>query len=179
MSVEISKFLSDVLRHQPETIGLALDREGWADISALIEGATKAGCKLDRAVILEVVTSSDKKRFSLSPDGQRIRAVQGHSTEHVAIDYAEKQPPDLLYHGTATRFMASICDQGLLPGTRHHVHLSADAATAIKVGLRHGKPQVLVVAAAEMYRAGHRFFQAENGVWLTAVVPPEFLSGWG
>jgi putative RNA 2'-phosphotransferase len=176
MSVEVSKFLSYVLRHQPESIGLVLDNEGWAEIDALIAGAAQAGRQLDRAIIAAVVAGSDKKRFALSADGARIRAVQGHSTESVAIAYAEKVPPDLLYHGTATRFMNSIRAQGLLPGSRHHVHLSADAETAVKVGQRHGKPQVLVVAAGEMHRQGHKFFQAENGVWLTADVPAIFLS---
>lgn len=178
MSLEISKFLSFVLRHQPESIGLVLDGEGWADIESLIAGAAKAGRPLDHATIAQVVATSDKKRFALSLDGWRIRAVQGHSTETVAISFAEKTPPDILYlyHGTATRFLESIRVQGLLPGKRHHVHLSADAETAIKVGQRHRKPAVLVIAAAEMRRQGHQFFQAENGVWLTATVPAQFLS---
>jgi putative RNA 2'-phosphotransferase len=176
MSIEVSKFLSYVLRHQPESIGLALDSEGWADLDALITCAANAGRKLSPALIAEVVATNEKKRFALSPDGKRIRAVQGHSTGSVAIAYAEQTPPDLLYHGTATRFLESIRAQGLIPGFRHHVHLSADPVTATKVGQRHGQPQVLVVAAAEMHRRGHKFFQAENGVWLTPAVPAEFLS---
>jgi putative RNA 2'-phosphotransferase len=176
MSTETSKFLSYVLRHQPESIGLALDAEGWVDLDALITGAAKAGRKLDRSAILAVVETNDKKRFTLSADGLRIRAAQGHSTEAVAISYDEKTPPLTLYHGTATRFMESIRRQGLVAGKRHHVHLSADPQTAIKVGQRYGQPQLLAVAALQIFQAGYKFFQAENGVWLTANVPIEFLA---
>jgi len=176
MSTEISKFLSYVLRHQPDSIGLTLDGEGWADLDALMAGAAKAGRKLDRSAILSVVETSDKKRFTLSADGLRIRAAQGHSTKTVAISHDEKTPPLTLYHGTATRFMESIRRQGLVAGKRHHVHLSADPQTAIKVGQRYGQPQLLTIAAAQMFQAGYKFFQAENGVWLTASVPIEFLT---
>lgn len=172
---ETSKFLSYVLRHEPQAIDLQLDSEGWADIDALIVGAAKDGRQLDRALIQAVVSSSDKKRFSLSDDGQRIRAVQGHSTTSVSLQHAEKTPPDTLYHGTATRFLESILQQGLLPGSRHHVHLSQDISTAIAVGQRYGTPVVLNVDAREMHRQGFTFFQAENGVWLTASVPVEFV----
>jgi putative RNA 2'-phosphotransferase len=113
---ETSKFLSYVLRHEPQAIDLALDREGWADIRALIAGARQLGRELDEVLIRAVVESSDKKRFSISEDGLRIRAVQGHSTESVIITYAEKPPPEFLYHGTATRFLESILKNRLKPG---------------------------------------------------------------
>jgi len=174
--VEISKFLSYVLRHEPGSVGLELDREGWARLDALIAGAAAGGRKLDMPTLRAVVESSDKKRFALSPDGLRIRAVQGHSTDAVAIGYAVKEPPPLLYHGTATRFLASIFDAGLKPGERHHVHLSADVRTAVSVGQRHGTAVVLRVDAHAMHAAGLAFHQADNGVWLTSHVPPKFLS---
>jgi putative RNA 2'-phosphotransferase len=173
---ETSKFLSYVLRHQPQSIGLTLDSEGWAKIDALIAGAAKAGRKLDRALIDKVVETSDKKRFALSPDGTRIRAVQGHSTKTVALTYEEKVPPALLYHGTATRFLESIRAQGLIAKSRHHVHLSADPQTATAVGQRYGTPVVLTIDTARMHERGFKFYQAENGVWLTDTVPPEFIS---
>jgi len=173
--VAISKFLSFVLRHKPEAIGLALDSEGWADIDMLITCAARDGRALDRTVIVHVVETNDKKRFALSPDGQRIRAVQGHSTESVDLTHVEKSPPDVLYHGTAVRFLDSITAKGLLAGSRHHVHLSQDAQTAIKVGQRHGKPVVLLVDAAAMRASGAKFYLSENGVWLTDHVPPEYL----
>jgi len=173
---ETSKFLSYVLRHEPQAIGLQLDSEGWADIESLIAGAAEDGRPLDIDLIQAVVSSSDKKRFSLSDDGLRIRAVQGHSTGTVSLQHVEKEPPELLYHGTATRFLESIREKGLIPGSRHHVHLSQDMQTAITVGQRYGKPVVLKVDALRMHQQGFKFFQAENGVWLTDHVPASLIS---
>lgn len=173
---EISKFLSYVLRHQPGAIGLVLDPEGWADIAALIAGAAQAGKQLDWELIRQVTTINDKKRFAISADGSRIRAVQGHSTDSVNIRYAEKMPPEYLYHGTATRFLDAIRKEGLHPGSRHYVHLSQDAQTAATIGQRHGKAVVLIIAASTMHQQGFKFFQAENGVWLTNAVPVQFIT---
>ena len=175
--IEVSKFLSYVLRHAPQSIGITLDRDGWTDIDALIEAAKQSGKALDRNIIIAVVADNDKKRFTISPDGQRIRAAQGHSTEQVDLNYSERVPPEFLYHGTATRFIDSIRKEGLRPGQRHYVHLSADEKTAIAVGQRHGKPVVLKVESARMHKEGFKFFQADNGVWLTETVPTEFI-GW-
>lgn len=172
---EISKFLSFVLRHQPDAIGITLDLEGWTDIAVLIEAAANNGKRLDRDMIQAVVTSSDKKRFAVSEDGLRIRAVQGHSTETVDINYVAKLPPEFLYHGTATRFMESIQKDGLLPGARQYVHLSQDEQTALAVGQRHGKPLVLRIKSLLMHEQGFKFFQAENDVWLTSAVPALFI----
>ncbi len=173
---DTSKFLSFVLRHEPQAIGITLDSEGWADISALIDGANKSGKSMDRDLLQQVVETSDKKRFSISEDGLRIRAAQGHSTNSVAISYPEKVPPKFLYHGTATRFLESIQQGGLKPQERQHVHLSEDEHTAIAVGQRYGKPVVLKIEALQMYRQGSKFLQAENGVWLTESVPTSFIN---
>ncbi|WP_369990758.1 RNA 2'-phosphotransferase [Pseudomonas xanthosomatis] len=173
---ETSKFLSYVLRHEPQAIGLRLDSEGWADIEALIAGAAKEARALDFTLIQAVVSSSDKKRFSLSDDGLRIRAVQGHSTAGVSLQHVEKEPPEFLYHGTATRFLESIRQQGLIAGSRHHVHLSQDISTAMSVGQRYGTPVVLKIEALQMRKLGSKFFQAENGVWLIDHVPNSFIS---
>lgn len=172
---EISKFLSYILRHEPHAIGLELDTEGWADINSLITGAAKEGRVLDQTAIHKVVNNSDKKRFTLSDDGQRIRAAQGHSAPDVNLQHIEKEPPEFLYHGTATRFLESIFQQGLISGSRHHVHLSQDIPTAIAVGQRYGKPVVLKTEALRMHQQGFKFFQAENGVWLTSHVPMSFI----
>ena len=172
---EISKFLSFVLRHKPETIGLILDAEGWANIESLIACATQSGQALTRPLLQEVVETSDKKRFTISEDGRRIRAAQGHSTQSVAITHVEKKPPEFLFHGTATRFLPSIREQGLLPGSRHHVHLSEDEQTAIAVGQRYGKPVVLKVKALSMFEQGFKFYQADNGVWLTEAITIDFI----
>lgn len=172
---DISKFLSYILRHQPEAVGLSLDKDGWAVITDLILCAKQEGYILDPDIIQAVITSSDKKRFILSDDGLHIRAAQGHSTQQVDIAYQEKTPPDILYHGTATRFISEIREQGLLPMSRQYVHLSTDEVTAIQVGQRHGKPLVLKIKALTMYEQGFKFFQAENGVWLTSSVPYQFI----
>ena len=172
---EISKFLSFVLRHQPDAIGITLDTEGWVDVAVLIAAAAKDGKTLAIDVIRDVVATSDKKRFAISEDGLRIRAVQGHSTQSVDINYIEQVPPDFLYHGTATRFLDSIHEQGLISGSRHYVHLSQDEQTALAVGRRHGQPAVLTIKALLMHEQSFKFFKAENGVWLTRVVPVEFI----
>ncbi|MDH2912032.1 RNA 2'-phosphotransferase [Kosakonia sp. HypNH10] len=174
-STDTSKFLSYVLRHEPEAIELTLDKEGWAVIDDLILRAGNKGYALDKDLIFNVVESSEKKRFTISEDGLRIRAAQGHSTQQVNITYAEKTPPDILYHGTATRFIAQIREQGLLPLSRQYVHLSSDEDTAIQVGQRYGKPVLLKIKAVDMYEKGFKFYQADNGVWLTEHVPCEYI----
>ena len=172
---EISKFLSFVLRHKPEAIGLTLDAEGWAEIDLLIACANQSGQVLTRSLLQEVVETSDKKRFTVSEDGLSIRAAQGHSVQSVAITHVEKQPPEFLYHGTATQFLDSIREQGLLPGSRHYVHLSEDEQTATAVGQRYGKPVVLKIKALLMQQQGFKFYLADNGVWLTESVPAAFI----
>ncbi len=171
---EMSKFLSFVLRHQPQAIGLALDESGWADVGELIDKAAKAGKRYTPELIAEIVATSDKKRFTLSEDGTRIRAAQGHSVD-VDLGLTPVVPPPLLYHGTATRFLESIRAQGLRPGSRQQVHLSGDVETARKVGMRHGSPAVLVIQAVRMHDAGFAFYRADNGVWLTDHVPHAYI----
>ena len=172
--VKASKFLSLVLRHKPEQIGLALDREGWADVDELIERARAHEMLLTREIIAEVVRTSDKQRFALDEKGERIRANQGHSVD-VDLGLEPIAPPDVLFHGTAKTSVASIRETGLHAAQRQHVHLSPDEATAIRVGQRHGRPVVLRIDAAGMHVAGHRFFRSTNGVWLTDSVPTEFI----
>lgn len=175
---ELSKFLSYILRHEPQSIGLQLDAEGWASIEELISLATKAGKQFDRELLQRVVDTSDKKRFTISGDGLSIRVAQGHSSEQVSIDYKAVTPPAVLYHGTATRFLESIRGQGLLPGQRHYVHLSESVETASQVGERYGKLHLLVVDCARMSAAGHEFYMADNNVWLTKHVPAEYISDY-
>jgi putative RNA 2'-phosphotransferase len=173
--VQLSKFLSFVLRHKPAAIGLTLSQDGWVDIVDLIDKANAAGTRFERDDLLRVVATSDKKRFSVSQDGSRIRAAQGHSVS-VELGLQPQEPPAVLYHGTATRFLESIRSSGLKPQARQQVHLSSDEVTAQRVGQRHGKPIVLKVDARAMHATGFRFYLADNGVWLTDEVPPRFLS---
>ena len=172
---DLSKFLSYVLRHQPEAIGLYLDNNGWANIDSLIRCAFKAGYIMDADLLHNIVANSDKKRFTISDDGLHIRAAQGHATSKVNIHYKERMPPDILYHGTATRFLSSIQEQGLLPGKRHYVHLSSDEKTAIHVGSRYGVPVLLKIKSLQMHEHGFMFYQSDNGVWLTTHVPYQFI----
>jgi putative RNA 2'-phosphotransferase len=174
-SLQLSKFLSFVLRHKPESIGISLDSQGWVSVDDLIAKSQTAGTHFTREDLLHVVETSDKKRFSLSAGARMIRAAQGHS---VAVDLglAPQEPPAILYHGTATRFVGAILAEGLKPGARQQVHLSAHEATAQRVGQRHGKPAILKVDALGMHRQGFKFSRSDNGVWLIDRVPPEFLS---
>jgi putative RNA 2'-phosphotransferase len=173
--VSLSKFLSLVLRHEPEVIGLKLDPQGWLDIDQLITKANEHGKKLSLELLHEVVATNDKKRFSLSDDGLRIRASQGHSIEGVELDLEPKTPPDSLFHGTVANFLDSIRVQGLLKRSRNHVHLSAEKETARKVGARRGKPIILTIAALPRHSDGFAFFQSANGVWLTDSVPVKYI----
>lgn len=175
MSKNISKFLSLVLRHEPQSIGIELGVGGWVAVDDLIAQARRAGVAIDDDVLRAVVAESDKKRFTLSADGSRIRAAQGHS---VAVDLGlvPAVPPETLFHGTAITSLEAILLEGLTPQGRQKVHLSADTETALKVGQRHGKPVVLTVAAGRMQADGLTFWQAENAVWLTDAVPPAYLS---
>ena len=172
--VSTSKFLSLVLRHQPEAIGIALDDAGWVNIEQLLNAARTHGRELDLDLLLRVVHENDKQRFAISPDGFSIRASQGHSFE-IDLGLEPVPPPDTLYHGTVARFLESIRQQGLVAGNRQFVHLSSDRRTAEIVGRRRGRPVILTVAAANMHRAGHSFFLSANGVWLTEYVLPRFI----
>ncbi|MEF1285950.1 RNA 2'-phosphotransferase [Vibrio sp. M250220] len=173
---QLSKFLSYVLRHKPEAIGLSLDPNGWADIDDLIAKANSSGevNSLDKQIINEIVTTSDKKRFAISENGQCIRANQGHSV-NVDVELKKAIPPRYLYHGTATRFLDSILNEGLKSKQRLHVHLSSDIETATAVGKRYGHPIILKIKALEMYQQGHEFYISKNDVWLTEKVSSEFI----
>jgi len=169
-----SKFLSLLLRHKPETIGLELDESGWANIKELIELSKQNKKTMDLPLIHQVVATNDKQRFSISDDGRFIRANQGHSIP-VNLELEPVQPPSSLFHGTATRFLNSIFEQGLVKRNRQHVHLSATKETATAVGQRHGKPVILMINSFLMHENGYEFFQSKNGVWLTDHIPTKFI----
>ncbi len=166
---KISKFLSYHLRHAPEKLGLQLQAGGWVDVDALLQRARW----ISRAELEQVVAQNAKQRFAL--EAGRIRAQQGHSVR-VDLHLERQDPPEILYHGTAQRYLSSILAQGLRRGTRHHVHLSAELATARAVGARHGRLVVLEVRARALADEGVPFFLSGNGVWLVAHVPVQYLS---
>ncbi|RBY88786.1 RNA 2'-phosphotransferase [Blastococcus sp. TF02A-26] len=168
--VRLSKRLSYVLRHRPDSVGLALDDAGWVDVDPLL-----AALGMTRAELDDVVTRNDKRRFAFDGTGTRIRASQGHSVP-VELGLPAVDPPPVLFHGTPVRNLAAIRAEGLRPGNRHAVHLSPDEATARAVGARRGRPVVLAVDAAGMAAAGAVFTRSANGVWLVDAVPPRFLT---
>lgn len=170
---DTSRFMSLILRHKPETIGISLDEHGWADVGELIKGIAKTR-EFNMDILEEIVRTDEKQRYSFNEDKTLIRANQGHSIP-VDVELDEAKPPAELWHGTGEKYVASIDAQGLIPKSRLYVHLSKDRDTAVKVGQRHGKPVLYIVKAGEMHRDGYQFYLSKNGVWLTKKVPVEYL----
>ncbi len=171
---DVSKLLSLVLRHQPDALGIVLDPEGWTDVATLLQKMRIRGMAVDLALLKHVVATNDKQRFAFNADYSRIRANQGHSVV-VDLGLVAVEPPVYLYHGTSETSIAAILREGLRKQSRQHVHLSADVATATKVGGRHGRPVVLRVKSGQMHQQGVPFYRSENNVWLTDFVAPEYL----
>jgi putative RNA 2'-phosphotransferase len=172
---QLSKFLSLILRHKPETIGITLDEHGWADVEELLKGICQSGRNIDYPTLKRIVAENDKQRFSLSPDGKKIRANQGHSV-NVDVELKPMDPPEVLYHGTVEKNKASIEAKWLIKGNRLYVHLSADVETAMKMASRRkGEKLIYEVAAGDMSRDGFKFYLSLNGVWLTESVPNQYL----
>ena len=170
---DTSRFISLILRHKPEAIGITLDEHGWADVSELIEGINKTR-KLDMEGLERIVAEDEKQRYSFNEDKTLIRANQGHSIP-VDVELKKEEPPEILYHGTATKYEDAIDKEGLIPKCRLYVHLSGDEETARKVGVRHGKLVMYKVKSGEMHKDGYEFFLSVNGVWLTKSVPVKYL----
>ncbi len=174
-TIAISKLLSYILRHKPDSVGLTLDDSGWVKVHDLLMACNSHGHTFDKDDLDLVVATNDKKRFEYTADGLSIRASQGHSID-VDLGYITATPPPILYHGTADRFIESIKKSGLLKRNRTHVHLSASQETASIVGKRHGKLVLLTIDTASMHKQGYEFFLSTNGVWLTDNVPVLFIN---
>lgn len=170
---DTSKFMSLILRHRPEVIGISLDEHGWANVDELITGIAKTQ-DFNMDILEEIVREDEKQRYSFNEDKTLIRANQGHSIP-VDVELEVLEPPAELWHGTGEKYVASIDEQGLIPKSRLYVHLSKDKDTAVKVGKRHGNPVLYIVKAGEMYRDGYQFYLSKNGVWLTKQVPVKYL----
>jgi putative RNA 2'-phosphotransferase len=171
-----SRFISLILRHKPQVIGITLDEHGWADVKELIDGVNRSeGHYLDQELLEEIVRTDEKQRYSFNEDHSLIRANQGHSIP-VDVELEKRTPPDILWHGTGEKYVASIKEGGLLPKTRLYVHLSSDMETAKKVGSRHGKPVVFRVDCRQMEQDGYEFFLSANNVWLTKEIPAAYLT---
>lgn len=172
----LSKFISMILRHKPQVIGITLDEHGWADVDELIKGINETGEEIEfsKATLEKIVKTDKKQRYSFSQDKTLIRANQGHSIP-VDVELEKKEPPKVLYHGTGVKSVKAIQEQGLLPMERLYVHLSTDVETATNVGKRHGTPVIFQVNAEQMQKDGYDFFQSVNDVWLTKEVPTKYL----
>lgn len=172
--VKLGKFLSLVLRHNPDAAGISLDEHGWADVQELLDGVCRSGRQIDMETLERIVRENNKQRYSFNEDHTKIRANQGHSLS-VDVELRAVKPPQYLYHGTAERFLSAIQREGIKKMTRQYVHLSGDFQTAIEVGRRHGSPVVITINAEAMAHDGVRFYRSENGVWLCEYVAPEYF----
>lgn len=171
---KLSVFISLVLRHKPDAANIILDEHGWANVEELLYGINETGRKIDMEILEEIVAADYKQRYSFNQDKTLIRANQGHSIP-VDVELQEKNPPVFLYHGTATRFLEKILNDGLKAMSRLYVHLSKDIETALKVGKRHGTPVILKIYSGDMHKDGYKFYLSENGVWLTKKVDTEYI----
>ncbi len=170
----VSKFLSLILRHQPEVIGITLDENGWTDVDELIAKMNTNGHRISFDELEEVVETNDKQRFAFSDDYNKIRASQGHSV-NISLGLDPQEPPEYLYHGTVAKFLDSIRKEGLQRMSRQHLHLSRDRETAMKVGSRRGIPVILNINTGAMHQDGFLFYLSDNGVWLTDHVPAKYI----
>ena len=170
----LSRYMSLILRHKPEVIGITLDEHGWASVNDLICGIEKNNPGFNMNILEQIVRTDSKRRYSFNDDKSLIRANQGHSV-NVDVELKEKEPPEYLYHGTGEKYVKSINQDGLIPKSRLYVHLSKDIKTAENVGKRHGKEVVYRINSGQMYRDGYKFYLSENGIWLTKEVPIKYL----
>lgn len=174
---KLGKFIALILRHKPETIGITLDEHGWANVKELISGINASGRSINMKTLIHIVDTDNKQRYSFNENKTKIRANQGHSVK-VDVQLKEVEPPEYLYHGTATRFMDSIIKEGLKPMKRLHVHLFENGDFAKGIGERHGNPVVIQIRSGDMYRDGIKFYLSENGVWLTNEVLPKYFESY-
>jgi putative RNA 2'-phosphotransferase len=172
---ELSIFISLILRHKPEVIGIEIDNAGYAKVDELINGINNSGRFITISMLKEIVATDNKKRYSFNEDYSKVRANQGHSIPGINPGLEEKIPPDTLYHGTATRFLDNILSNGIKKQSRNYVQLSTDVETAINVGKRHGDPVVLTIDTGKMHKDGISFFISENGIWQTDFIDPKYI----
>lgn len=170
-----SKYIALLLRHKPEEGDLVLDREGYCNVNNLIKAVKRKFGSFTLEELEDIVSSDEKGRYSFNETKSKIRANQGHSTSQVNISFKEVVPPEILYHGTATRFLESIYKDGIKSMSRQYVHLSKDIETATKVGSRHGTAFIIKINANQMYKDGYKFYISDNGVYLTESVPKKYF----
>lgn len=172
--VKLGRFLSLVLRHNPDAAGISLDEHGWTDVQELLNGVRRSGRQINLETLERIVRENNKQRYSFNADHTKIRANQGHSLQ-VDVELTAVKPPRYLYHGTALRFLPAIQREGIKKMSRQYVHLSGNFQTAVEVGRRHGSPVVITISAEAMAHDGVTFYLSENGVWLCEYVAPEYF----
>jgi putative RNA 2'-phosphotransferase len=164
------KFLSLLLRHKPEKLNLKMNKYGWVKVEDLINSG-----QFTLEILEKIVQENNKGRFAFDNKKEKIRALQGHSIK-VDLRLKDSVPPNILFHGTAKKYVASILEQGLDKRNRQYVHLSDNEKTAMAVGLRRDKcPAILIISAKEMYDDGYEFYLSENNIWLTDYVPSKYI----
>lgn len=174
----VSKYISLILRHKPETIGITVDKHGYVNTDDLIKGVKTKYPEFNKDTLVKIVETDEKQRYSFKDNGKLLRANQGHSFP-VDLELEAQQPPQLLFHGTSTKYLDSIMEKGIIAKSRQYVHLSKDVDTAHTVGLRHGAGTViLLVSAEQMWKDGYKFFLSDNGVWLVDEVPTKYFTLW-
>lgn len=168
----IGKFLSLVLRHQPQQANIKLDKNGWADVSLLLKNVNITLPELDW-----IVENNNKKRFTYNEDKTMIRANQGHSLSEVEVEMEEvTEAPEFLYHGTSRDIVPILKKEGIKKMSRNHVHLSKDLETATMVGKRKSSDIVILkIKAKDMIADGNTIYISKNGVYLTSFVDPKYL----
>ncbi len=163
--LKISRFMSFVLRHKPEAIGLVLDRDGWIDLSEFVSKLSSRFPEIEVDAVVQIVETDVKGRYSIT--NNMIRANQGHSIDVCAVELIPLKPPRYLYHGTTLSHWEMIKNSKAIKRmSRHHVHLSVDLDTAKTVASRRqGQSVILRIKASEMASNGIEFYRSENGVW--------------
>ena len=172
---KISKRLSLILRHNPQSVGLSLGENGWVEVQPLLDALTERNVTIDEQILNTVVNNCAKQRFEFDQTKEHIRARQGHSVE-IDLGYTPTTPPDLLYHGTPKKFVDAILEEGLKKQRRHHVHMSENIPLMLEVARRRGEPRLLEINAKQMADEGHEFYLTDNNVWLCSYIPPKFIT---
>lgn len=174
--LRLGKYLTYVLRHKPEDIGIELDRDGFVDVNLLLN-AININKKFKEEIVFDdinfVVKNDNKGRFEIKDN--KIRALYGHSISKI-IMLNKVVPPDILYHGTTQKALNSILEEGLKPMQRQYVHLSKDIETAIEVGKRRDdNPVVLEIDAKRAYKYGTLFYIGNTNTFLCDKILPQYI----
>lgn len=171
--VNISMFMSKVLRHEPHIIGITLDENGWTNLDEFNVKLKKVFNNISIDKIKYIVDTDEKKRYSILDN--KIRANQGHNSKlKVNLEFNKVVPNKSLYHGTIDKFINSIKENGLLPQSRQYVHLSSSLKVAKNVAKRRineGNIVIIEIDVEKMIKDGYDFYLSDNNVFLVKNIP--------